>query len=135
MTKRMNNDWRLVDAESGEPVVESLEVADGYWSRLVGWQMRRPPHSGHGLLLVPCSSIHTFFVRFALDLVMLDRNGTVLATRRNVRPWRAIVGSQETHAMLEIPAPGPDLRVGQSLWIEHKQGTEIPKSLRFLDKR
>ena len=49
----------LCERSSGQVVVERLEVADGFWSRLRGLQFRKELPAGSGLLLVPCSSIHT----------------------------------------------------------------------------
>jgi uncharacterized membrane protein (UPF0127 family) len=124
--------WRLVEKETGRTVVESLEVADSYWSRLVGWQFRRRPNAGHGLLLVPCSSVHTMWLRFSLDLVLLDRGGRVLAVRNGLRPWRAILPQSQTHAILELPADEHAIEADQILRVMGENGTSFPKSLRFL---
>jgi uncharacterized protein len=128
----MLTDWQLVDLETGRTIVEALELADGYWSRLVGWQLRRPPASGRGLLLVPCASVHTCLLRFALDLVMFDSTGRVLAVRRGVRPWRVVFAPRNTHAVLEMIAPGAETEVGQLLRARSSVGGDLPKSLRFL---
>ncbi len=80
--------WRLVSRASGKTVVARLQIADGFWSRLVGLQFRRALPPDAALLLVPCHSVHTCFVRFPLDVAFLDRHGAVLAIRRNLRPWR-----------------------------------------------
>ena len=67
---------RQLDSEpDAKPIATRLEVADGYWSRLRGWQFRSTPPVGSGLLLIPCRSVHTFWLRFALDLILLDRSG------------------------------------------------------------
>ena len=84
----MAGTWRLVSETTGKTVVANLTIADGFWSRLVGLQFRRPLASDAGLLLVPCNSVHTCFVRFPLDVVFLDDHGIVSAVRRNLRPWR-----------------------------------------------
>ncbi|HEV7998615.1 MAG TPA: DUF192 domain-containing protein [Planctomycetaceae bacterium] len=128
----MRAEWQLVETETGRTVVENCELADTYWSRLVGWQLRAVPTVGRGLLLVPCASVHTCLLRFALDLVMLDRSGRVLAVRRGIRPWRAVLAPRGTHAVLEMASPGADVAVGQVLRARHSAGAELPKSLRFL---
>jgi hypothetical protein len=122
----------VIDAENGKTVVETLELADGFFSRLIGWQFRRRPTDGQGLLLVPCSSVHTCFVRFALDLVLLDRDGRVLAVRRGVRPWRAVWPVRGTHAVLEVPAGSACTEPGRRLRVQGPDGEAVPKSLRFL---
>jgi hypothetical protein len=128
----MVTEWQLVDLESGRTVVNALELADGYWSRLVGWQLRRRPAAGHGLLLVPCSSIHTCLLRFALDLALLDSTGRVIAVRKGVLPWRAILPTQRTHAILELPSGKTEIRPEQTLRVSGPWGQPLPKSLQFL---
>jgi len=130
----MGTDWQLVDVESGRTVVEALELADGYWSRLVGWQLRRRPADGHGLLLVPCSSIHTCLLRFELDLALLDGDGRVIAVRKGIRPWRAILPTRRTHAILELPSGGAEIRPEQTLRVLIPEGRPLPKSLQFLGR-
>ncbi len=83
---------RLLSETTGKTVVSRLQIADGFWLRLVGWQFRAMPAADAGLLLVPCNSLHTCFVRFPIDVVFLDEQGAVLAIRRNLRPWRAAWG-------------------------------------------
>ncbi len=130
----MQSPWQLVDGETGRVVVSSLELADGYWSRLVGWQLRRRPENGHGLLLVPCSSIHTCFLRFPLDLVLFDSQGKVIAVRTGVRPWRLVLPARRAHAILELPSGGPGIQSVKSLRALGIEGQPLPKSLRFLSQ-
>ena len=64
---------------------------------------RRGLDSGEGLLLRPAPSVMTFFMRFPIDAVFLDREGTVLKVRSNLRPWR-LAGCRGAHATLELAA-------------------------------
>jgi uncharacterized membrane protein (UPF0127 family) len=98
----MRDQLRLVERSSGRPVVDCLEIADGFWSRLVGLQLRSEPPPGFGLLLVPCSSIHTGFMRFPIDVLALNRDGRVVDVRHGVRPWRLVVPQRPTFAILEV---------------------------------
>lgn len=59
--------------------------------------------AGPGLLIPRCSSVHTFGMRFALDLYFLDREGRVISVRRAVPP-RRIAWQRGASAVLEIPA-------------------------------
>jgi uncharacterized membrane protein (UPF0127 family) len=99
---------RLIDESTGRVVVESLEVADTFWSRLVGLQFRRSLPANAGLLIVPCGSVHTCFVRFAIDLVFLDRTGNVLGVKPRVRPWRIAFAPRGTYAILELAGEGAE---------------------------
>jgi uncharacterized protein len=96
--------WRLTNRETNRLVVPELDLAAGFWSRLRGWQFRSRPATGSGLLLAPCASIHTCWMRFALDIVWLDSEGAVLAVGRGVRPWRFALAPRGTLAVLEVPA-------------------------------
>ncbi len=130
----MRGPWRLLDAVSGEPVVERLFVADGFLSRLVGLQFRRCLDAEDGLLLVPCRSVHTCFMRFAIDVVWLAHGGRVLAVRRGVRPWRVALAPKGTHAVLETPAGTSEVSCGQVLKIGPTAATEpLPPSMSFLE--
>ena len=126
---------RLVERETGAVVADSLEVADRFWPRLVGWQFRKSVPPGRGLLIVPCPSVHTFCVRFAIDLVMLDRQGMIVEIRRNVRPWRIVLPKQKTYAILELPASTATVTVGTRLCVTPADATLLPQSLQFLSSR
>lgn len=117
--------------ENGEIVVAALEVADSYWSRLRGRQFRAPLLAGGGLLLVPCPSVHTCFVRGALDIVMLDRTGRVIAVRPAVRPWRVVASVRGCYAILELPAGTATVSPGDVLHLEAAT-TVVRPSLTFL---
>jgi uncharacterized membrane protein (UPF0127 family) len=58
---------------------------------------------GEGLLLRPASSIHTFFMRFPIDAVWLDRDLRVVGVTHGVEPWRT-AAQRGAKAVLELPA-------------------------------
>jgi uncharacterized membrane protein (UPF0127 family) len=59
--------------------------------------------SGQGILLRPAASIHTFFMRFPIDVVFLDDELRVVEIAADLRPWRA-AGKRGARAVLELPA-------------------------------
>ena len=87
----------------GRVVCPSCVVADTALSRLRGLLGRRGLPSGEGLLLRPSPSIHTFFMRFPIDVVFLDRELRVLRVADAVKPWRA-VACRGARAVLELAA-------------------------------
>jgi uncharacterized protein len=107
---------RLVN-EAGQTVVERCAIADKPWSRMRGLLGRRTLPAGEGILLRPASSVHMFFMRFAIDVVWLDRDLRVLDVRRNLRPWRT-AARRGARAALELAAGESEqvgLRVGDRL--------------------
>src|SRR5262249_47860840 len=82
-----------------------VPVACGWRSRLLGLSGLARDEAGPGLLIPRCASVHTFGMRFALDLVFLDAEWRPLALRR-ARPPRPIGGHRGASAVLELPAGG-----------------------------
>ena len=74
--------------DDGNLVCERCEVARTPLSRMRGLLGRSGIAAGHGLLLRPAGAIHTFFMRFPIDAVFLDRNLRVLDVASHVEPWR-----------------------------------------------
>ncbi len=80
-----------------------VALASRFDARLLGlaWLSRR--EAGSGLLIPGCASVHTFGMRFPLDLLFLDECGLPLATHRGV-PRRRLIAHRDAAAVLEIPA-------------------------------
>jgi uncharacterized membrane protein (UPF0127 family) len=76
--------------ETADGVVIATEVAaaTSLWARFCGLMMRKELPEGHGLCLRPCSQIHMFFMRFALDVAFVNKDGKVLHVLHGIRPWR-----------------------------------------------
>ena len=80
-----------------------LEVADSGPKRNKGLLGRDGLAPGEGLWIVPCESVHTFFMRFPIDLVYLDRKHTIKKVRSAVGAWR-LSACLSAHSILELPA-------------------------------
>jgi uncharacterized membrane protein (UPF0127 family) len=83
--------------------LRSFPVAKDFRTRLLGLSWRNRTEVGPGLLIPRCSSVHTFGMRFELDLYFLDKRGRVIAVKRRVPP-RRIVWQRGASAVLEIPS-------------------------------
>jgi uncharacterized membrane protein (UPF0127 family) len=80
-----------------------VPVAIGLRARTLGLALLDREQAGPGLLIPRCAAVHTFGMRFALDLYFLDADGVVLVARRAVPP-RRFVARRGADAVLEIPA-------------------------------
>jgi len=103
--RKLKSDERLqVLNQSRDTVLATqLEVADTGSKRNKGLLGRTGLGPGEGLWIIPCESVHTFFMKFAIDLVYLDRKHRVAKVRSHVRPWR-ISACLSAHSILELPA-------------------------------
>ena len=90
--------------ESGEVLIPRLELAVTFWRRFAGLQFRRGPAADQAVLFSPCHSIHTHWMRFAIDVVLVDATGVVLEVRAAVAPWRLVRGPRGTRVVIESAA-------------------------------
>jgi uncharacterized membrane protein (UPF0127 family) len=87
--------------KNGE-IIASAWHAKGYFARLRGLLGRTLQENG-GLLLTPCSAIHTIGMRYAIDAVYLDRDGRVLRIEESLHPGRVLPHQQGARHVLELP--------------------------------
>jgi hypothetical protein len=80
-----------------------VPVATGLRARTLGLSLLDREDAGPGLVIPRCASVHTFGMRFALDIHFLDADGLVVSSRRAVPP-RRFVAHRGAVAVLEIPA-------------------------------
>jgi uncharacterized protein len=103
-------------------IVPRLEVAATFWGRFVGLQGRRMLASDQALLLAPCSSVHTFFMRFPLAIGFLDRSGAVLDFREQVAPWRIAGPVAAARFVVEGNVGKLQLARGERLYVQCDSG-------------
>jgi uncharacterized membrane protein (UPF0127 family) len=94
---------RVRNETRGTIVATAAEVADTGRKRRVGLLKKEKLERGEGLWITPCESVHTFFMRFAIDLVYLDRTKRVRKVRHAVPPWR-LSGCLAAYSVLELPS-------------------------------
>ena len=104
----------------GEVVCERCELADSPLKRMRGLLGRSGLEPGEGMLFRPAGSIHTFFMRFPLDVVFCDRDLVVVGVERDLAPWR-MAGRRGAKVVVELAAgaaagvePGDRLFLGDS---------------------
>lgn len=79
---------KVLRENDGAVVVEKCSRADTYATRSVGLLKHRTLPEEEGLLIVPCNSVHTFFMRFPIDVVFLDRHDKIITIYKDMKPWR-----------------------------------------------
>ncbi|OFW03941.1 MAG: hypothetical protein A3H96_15980 [Acidobacteria bacterium RIFCSPLOWO2_02_FULL_67_36] len=85
-------------------VLARAELAATPLRRLRGLLGRDGLAAGDGLVIDPCSSVHTCFMRFPIDLLFIDRDGRVLRAAENVGPFRFVSGGRGARRTIELPA-------------------------------
>jgi len=96
-------EFRAIIAGSGARLLERVETAITVWQRFHGLMLRRELPAGRGMLITECSSVHTCFMLFPIDLIYLSPDNQVLKVVPRVRPWR-VSACRGARAVLEAPA-------------------------------
>jgi uncharacterized membrane protein (UPF0127 family) len=89
---------------------DAIDIADTSEKRRTGLLKHTHLDPGTGLWIMPCESVHTFFMKFAIDLVYIDRQHVVRKVRHAVPAWR-LSACLSAHSILELP-PGTAERTG-----------------------
>jgi uncharacterized membrane protein (UPF0127 family) len=109
--------WMLRNTRSELVLAGKLETAFDSKTRRKGLLGRHGLDAGAALIIAPCNSIHTFFMKFAIDVVFATRDGRVTKLHTALPPWR-IGLSWKSFAVIELPAGAAgraDTRVGDDL--------------------
>jgi len=93
----------LVNTRTGIVLASRVELAADSESRRRGLLGRDRMPEDEGLVIAPCSAVHTWFMRFPIDVVFAARDGRVLKTRARVGPWR-IASAWRAFAVVELAA-------------------------------
>jgi hypothetical protein len=95
---------QVVNQSTGKTLASRAAVADGVWSRFVGLQLTPSLPTDTGLVLLPCDSIHMFFMRFAIDAIFVAEDGRVVKVGRHLKPWTVGPIARKALYCVELPA-------------------------------
>ena len=88
---------------SRELLAQRARMAFSPLERGIGLLNRERLDSDEALVIRSCSSIHTCFMRFPIDVVFIDRQWRVVATKRDLKPWRTAMVLWGAWSVIELP--------------------------------
>lgn len=106
--------------ENKETLFSKLEIASTFVNRGVGLLGRHDLEEEAALWIHSCNSIHTFFMKFSIDCVFVDKNLKILKIVENVQPWRLIFpvwGAQSVFELKSGSAKKLNLKLGEVLHV------------------
>jgi uncharacterized membrane protein (UPF0127 family) len=118
--------FELAEQESGRVLVPRLEVAGDSAARRRGLLGRDGLGEGEALAIAPTNAVHTFFMRFPIDIVFVTRAGRVLKVKEAVPAWRIAIGAG-AFAVVELAAGGAR-RAGLEPGVHVVARTVVPAS-------
>ncbi|WHY76787.1 DUF192 domain-containing protein [Neobacillus sp. WH10] len=81
-----------------------INHADGFFKRFRGLMFRKDPIENEGLWIVPCNAVHMFFMKFPIDVVLLNERKEVVKVFNELKPWKITKPINEAYSTLELPA-------------------------------
>jgi uncharacterized membrane protein (UPF0127 family) len=78
----------LIHMKTNRTIAKNIKIADSFFSRLIGLTFVKEMKGMDALLLIPGNSIHNCFVRFAIDVIFIDKENKVVKVIRGFKPWR-----------------------------------------------
>ena len=93
----------LINARTLEPLATALELAVTRRARRRGLFGRDGLEDSAAIILAPCTAVHTAFMRFAIDVLFLDRDGCAVKIVSDVSPWRIALAAR-AYAVVEMAA-------------------------------
>ena len=95
---------QVLNATRGVYLASDAGLAKNILRRGLGLMFRRSLPEGEGLVLIPEGQIHMFFMRFPLDVVHADKQGTVVRILEGIKPWRVGPMVRKCKMVIELPA-------------------------------
>lgn len=85
-----------------EVLINLIETAFSLGARMRGLLGRKMLGHGVALYIKPCGSIHTFWMKFLLDVIFLDRDMRVVCINRDIPPFRMVIGGKHAASVIEL---------------------------------
>ena len=114
--------------DTGAIVADNVAVASTRATRAVGLRSRSGLDPGEGLWIVPSRGVHTWGMRFVIDVVALDERGVVIDQVSRLKPWRIRLPVRGTAGVLELPSGTLDASgtaLGHRIVFAREKGQEL----------
>lgn len=111
---------KAYNVRNSKELSNSVAVADSLLKRMKGLLGKKEMLNGEALWIKPCISVHTFFMKFPIEVVFLNKRNQVIATIRNLQPNRITGVYFKSTSVLELPTgvlETTDTRVGDEIEI------------------
>ena len=95
---------RIINKTNSFVVAEEATIANTPFKRMKGLLGRKELKEGQALVLDPCNSIHTFFMRFPIDILFLDKNNKIIKTISCLKPFRLTAIYFNAALAIELPS-------------------------------
>ncbi len=112
---------KVVDKDTNQVIVEKLKPAYSFGKRLKGLMFQKSLQPRSGVHIKPCPSIHTFFMKFPIDVIYIDKEMTIVGMEHALSPGKLGGRFKNAHSVIEMEAgqiSASKVYVGQTLRIQ-----------------
>ncbi len=95
---------KVYNSTQNNIISEQAKMADNFFLRSIGLILEKHFSEGKGLIIKPCCSIHTFFMKFNIDILFINKNNEIIALYENVKPWRILPIHATSSYVIELPS-------------------------------
>lgn len=95
---------KLYNSTQNIMIADDVNIADSFALRSIGLLSKKVLHECEGLIIKPCCSIHTFFMKFSIDVLFVNKDNKIVALYENVSPWRVLPIHITSWYVVELPA-------------------------------
>ena len=95
---------KCFNPKTQEVFADDLKMNKTFFSRLIGLMFKKNLPASSGIILKPCTQIHTCFMRFNIDVIFLDKDLKVVHIIENMKPWRISPLLLRARYTVELPA-------------------------------
>jgi uncharacterized protein len=111
-------DLKLINKTSNKVISENVMVADTFFKRLKGLMFTKELPEQNALHIVPCNEIHTFNMRYSIDVLYLDASNNIVAAHENMKPGKIGKRVKSSVSVVELPTGRVkklNIKIGQTV--------------------
>ncbi|MCY4512056.1 MAG: DUF192 domain-containing protein [Bdellovibrionales bacterium] len=112
----------LINKNTNEQIVRFIDRAYSFWDRVKGLLGKGSLPDSYALWILPCPVIHTFFMKFPIDVIFVDKNLKVVSVFHSIPSRRIIYGGWKSHSVFELQANKLqhfNIKKGDQLYVGH----------------
>lgn len=112
----------LINKTNDSIISKNMKVADSYFKRLKGLMFTKEFPEENSLQLIPCNQIHTFFMKYMIDALYLDKNNNIIFIDENLKPGKVGKRIKKALSVIELPSGNVkkfNIKIGDLIIIEN----------------
>lgn len=94
----------IKNTRTNQTLARKVICANRVWSRVIGLMGKKELTCGHALYIYPCKQIHTFFMRFSIDCLFIDKDHRVVRLLEQIEPWKISPAVDKAYGVIELPS-------------------------------